>query len=546
MLENIQSIGASICEWTPAPYFFFSGNVFANLIYYSHLFPALIALLLAVFVLLNNPKGQLNRMLFLLTLVFTLWSLSDLILWAMDRADYIMFFWSILIHFDVLIYVISYYFVYFFLFKSFAPLKHTLGMFALLLPILFLAPSSFNLIGFDFSNCEREAIEGVLWHYAYLVEILIVIATAFISIKAFRDSDDKARRKSITLMVVGIVFFLLSFSLGNLIGSFSFDWTISQYGLFGMPIFMGFLAYLIVNYNLFNVRVLSTQIFVVTLWLLTVALLFLRTVDVIRVVVFINIVLFSVLGYFLVRSVKEVERQRVALEKANAQQQSLMRFINHQVKGFLTRTRTIFDSLKNGDFGKLEPEVGNLVNVGFDTSTQAVQMVKSILDAANLHDGAVKYTMIDFDLRALVSDITTQLKSVVDDKGLEFEINVDPRQEMIIHGDLTQFAQAVRNLIENSIQYTEKGKVTVNLAKQNDFAVFSVSDTGLGLTEKDKSVLFSQGGRGEEAAHRNVNSTGYGLYITHKIVTDHGGQISATSPGRDQGSTFTITIPLAK
>ena len=63
-------------------------------------------------------------------------------------------------------------------------------------------------------------------------------------------------------------------------------------------------------------------------------------------------------------------------------------------------------------------------------------------------------------------------------------------------------------------------------------------------TEDDKKVLFQQGGRGEEAQKRNVNSTGYGLYITYKIIKDHQGHIKAISAGRDKGSTFEVKLPL--
>jgi signal transduction histidine kinase len=253
-----------------------------------------------------------------------------------------------------------------------------------------------------------------------------------------------------------------------------------------------------------------------------------------------------IIGRFLIKSVKQVDQQRASLEKANQQQESLMRFINHQVKGFLTRSRTIFDALKSGDYGQFNPEAKNLIDVGFDTNTQAVEMVKSILYAANMREGTVDYAMARFDLRALVSDLFNQLKDSAEKKGLEYNIEIDPNKELFIKGDITHLSQAIRNILENAIQYTDKGSILVSLYDEGNNIFYRVKDTGLGLTEEDRDILFYEGGRGKDAQKINVNSTGYGLFITKKVVDTHGGSINVLSEGRGKGSEFVIKLPLAK
>ncbi len=545
MLENIQKIGAEICEWDTANFLIFSDNVFSPLIYYSHLFPSILSLLFGVFVLFSNPRGTLNRLLFILSSLFVVWSLIDLVLWATERVDYVMFFWASLIYFDVLIYIVTYIFVYQYLFRKELPVSNTITLFILFLPIIFLAPTALNLTGFDFTNCDREAIEGPLWRYAYFVELVIVGLIIISGLKSIKSEKDKSKISKNVLIFVGALMFLLMFSFGNIFGSLALDWSVAQYGLFGMPIFIGILSYLVAKHGAFNTKILPTQVLVVGLWVLTLSLFFLQTISLVRMIVIVNLLLITILGYFLVRSVKSEVVARQNLQKANSQQESLMRFINHQVKGFLTRSRLIFDALKNGEYGALTPEAKKLVDVGFDTNTQAVQMVKSLLDASNLQDGTVNYRKVNFDFRALVSDIVGQLKPTAEAKGLDLNLIIDPTKEMMINGDLTHLAQAVRNLIENAIQYTNAGAVSVSLYIEDKKVMLKVVDTGLGLSEEDKKVLFRQGGRGEEAQRRNVNSTGYGLYIVYQIVKDHKGQIQASSAGRDKGSTFEMSLPVA-
>ena len=81
------------CEWDSAYLLIFSENV-GPFIYYSHLLPLILSLVLGLFVLINNPKALVNRILFCVTIFFSLWVYFDLILWASPSPELVMFFWS--------------------------------------------------------------------------------------------------------------------------------------------------------------------------------------------------------------------------------------------------------------------------------------------------------------------------------------------------------------------------------------------------------------------------------------------------------------------
>jgi signal transduction histidine kinase len=173
-------------------------------------------------------------------------------------------------------------------------------------------------------------------------------------------------------------------------------------------------------------------------------------------------------------------------------------------------------------------------------------MVRSILGASNLKKGTVEYNMTKFDIRALISDLSYQLSPMAEEKGLKFELDVDSKKTFFVNGDLIHLAQVVRNLIENSIHYTPKGSIKVSLKREEDTIVFGVKDTGIGLDEDDRRVLFSEGGRGKQAQKENVNSTGFGLFIVKEVVEAHKGAVEAKSEGRDKGSEFIVKIPAAE
>lgn len=539
VLEIIES-----CEWYGSHFLIVSENVFSPLLYYSYFGSLIPSLLIGLFVYLSNRNKIQNKLLFVMVLSFAFWILLNLITWATEFPQMTMFAWSILNIVEPFIYFSAFYFVYTMIFdKDFSNLQKIIFSTPLLVTIL-LSSTKYNLIGFDLTNCDRAAVEGVSAVYGYSIDVIyLLLILGFFVYFLFTNKNIIEKKKS-ALIVFGTLAFLFSFYMGNILEYFTDNWYIGQYGLFGAPIFVGFLAYSMVKYKTFNTKMFGTQVLVIALWIMILSMLFVRHIESVKYVVFATLILVTAFGYQLIKSVNLVETQKQNLQKANTQQESLMRFINHQVKGFLTRSRLIFDALKNDEYGTLTPEAKKLVNVGFDTNTQAVQMVKSLLDASNLQDGTVTYQHVNFDFRALVSDIVGQLKSTAEAKGLTLNTQVDSSKEMMVNGDLTHLAQAVRNLIENGIQYTNAGAINVSLNVEDKKVIFKVTDTGMGLTEEDKKVLFQQGGRGEEAQKRNVNSTGYGLYITYKIIKDHQGHIKAISAGRDKGSTFEVKLPL--
>ncbi len=543
-------IDPSICEWGTSQLLIFSSNVFANYIYYSHIFPAVAALVLGVFVWLRFPRSPLHITLFAVTIFFSVWSFLDLILWATEKTSYTMFFWSIQIYFDLLIYAGMLYFCYLFVDHEDVSLQKKILIAIPFIPIFFLAHTHYNLIGFDFSNCDREALEGPLWQYVYLVEVGYVIWIAFVGMERIRKAKDKVTRTQASLLTVGVLSFLLAFSWGNIIGSLTVSWDLSQYGLFGMPIFLAFISYLIVKYRSFGIKILSAQILIAASTLLVLAMLLIRTIENMRVVAVVTAVLIVSMGYMLVRSVKREVEQREHIEKlagelelTNERQETLIHFIGHEVKGFLTKDSGAFASLSEGDFGPLPDTTKAFVEQALVNSRQGADSVANILKASNLKKGTVTYTKEPFDLKALVAGVVEKARVAAERKGLALSFTAEePSYQMV--GDKEQINDHVlRNLIDNSINYTPSGSVAVMLKKEGNKFILSVKDTGVGITEEDKKRLFTEGGHGKDSQKVNVHSTGYGLYIAKQITEAHGGTIRAESEGAGKGSTFVVELP---
>ena len=244
---------------------------------------------------------------------------------------------------------------------------------------------------------------------------------------------------------------------------------------------------------------------------------------------------------------RELARLSKALEAANAKQENLLHFISHEVKGYLTRSAAAFSGIREGDYGTVSPEAKALADAALAETRKGVETVMDILDAGNFKKGTLKLAHEPFDLLASVEKAINAFKPAATDKHLSLYASIESGPDFWITGDEVQMRKhVIGNLIDNAIRYTPSGRIFVSLTQQEGKILFSVKDSGIGITPEDKQHLFTEGGRGEESIKVNVHSTGYGLFIAKSIVAAHGGRIWAESEGKGKGSTFFVELPAAE
>jgi len=533
------------CNWGGTSFLAFSSNVFDPFIYYSHLVPLLLSLLIGFFVFIKNPKLLTAKILLGISVLFSLWVFFDLILWATDKPSQTIFFWSLLVLIGPLIYAGSLYFIQTFITNNDISLKNKILLTLPLLLTIVLAFTKYSVSGFDLTNCDREAIEGPLARYGYGVEIFYTLCVAVFAMERFRKIKDSIERKKIVLVTVGILLFLLTFSWGNIVGTFSDDWRLPQWGLFGMPIFIAFLSYLIVKYHEFNIKLIATQALVTTLSILIGSQFFFIKVPGNKILNAITFVISFVAGVFLIRSVKKEVELRESLQIANEGQTNLIHILNHQIKGYLSKSRNIFAELLTGtDYGPINGEVRPMLQTGFDSLTEGVGFVEQVLNSSSAESGTLVYNMQPMDFKTLILETGEKQREQAEKKELSFEIKTEEGKYSMT-GDAMQLKEAMRDLIENSINYTPAGSIKINLSNKNGKILFSITDTGVGISEEDKPKLFTKGGRGKDSLKFNVNSTGYGLSFVKAVIEAHKGRVWAESQGVGKGSTFFVELPIS-
>src|ERR1035437_6225202 len=239
----------------------------------------------------------------------------------------------------------------------------------------------------------------------------------------------------------------------------------------------------------------------------------------------------------------EVVRLYKQVDSLNKQRESLMHLITHKVKGSFTHSKYIFAGMLDGTFGAITPDLQKMAEKGLESDHVGINTIDLILNTRNIQKGSIKYDMKKVDFKEIILNSLSEKKVAAEAKGLQVEKEIGEDDYSVL-GDAFWLKEAVNNFIENSIKYTRVGKIIIGLEKKNDKILFSVKDTGVGITEEDKKNLFTEGGRGKESVKVNVDSTGYGLFTVKLIIEAHKGRVSAESEGPGKGSQFYIELPL--
>ncbi len=553
METSIQTF-ISMCNWDPARFLIFSDNVFGPLIYYSHFFALIPSFLIGLFIYLNDRKSLTNKILFFITNTFSLWVFADLALWANEKPDLQMFFWSLLVIIEPIIYAACVYFIYVFIAKKDISLNKKIGISIFLIPTLIFASSKFALLGFDLTNCYREVTEGPITIYGYAIEILYVLWILFITFDKYPNATKEDKRQ-IFFITTGIILFLFSLASGNIVGSLTDNWSLAQIGIFGMPIFVAFLAYMIVKFKTFNMKLLGAQVLVVALGFLVLAIAFIRNIDNVKLVVAFTLLFVLVLGHNLIKSVRKEVMQREQLQilsdqlfEANEKLKGLdklktefLSLASHQLRSPLTAIKGYSSMLIEGDYGEINPKAKDAIERIFQSTMNLTKIVEDFLNVSKIEAGGMKYEMAPFSVAEIARDMSRDLSITASQKGLKLNFESDNDEQCMVNGDREKIRQVVLNFIDNSIKYTKDGTVNVSVNKINGKVIFAVRDTGMGMTPDIKATLFQKFARGD-GARMNTGGSGLGLYLAKEVIEAHNGTVDVTSEGLGKGSTFSFTL----
>ena len=170
-------------------------------------------------------------------------------------------------------------------------------------------------------------------------------------------------------------------------------------------------------------------------------------------------------------------------------------------------------------------------------------IINDLLDYSKINAGMLELIPKKFSLDELRNTIESIFVNRAAEKQLQFDVTIDDHVPRYFIGDLERVTQLFVNLIGNAIKFTEYGYVKVNISWKHEQFIFSVEDTGIGISQSAKETLFEPFTQADRSSSRNYEGTGLGLAICKKLVGVMDGNIEAHSE-LDKGTVFKVKIPL--
>ena len=239
---------------------------------------------------------------------------------------------------------------------------------------------------------------------------------------------------------------------------------------------------------------------------------------------------------------QKVEERTNEIEKILKHKDEFINQLGHDLKTPLTPLTSLLPIIEEKETDEKSRE---LLEICVHNVEYIKNLVVSTLQLARLNSPNTVFDLRDIRLSDVVDSVFCDIQTIFEENSVNITNKVS--KEIIVLADELRLKEVLNNLMTNAIKFMESGgKLTLD-AKENDdgFATISVTDTGIGLGEEEKARLFEEFYKADRSRHE-LASSGLGLAICKRIVERHGGKIWAESPGKGKGTTFYLTLKLAK
>jgi signal transduction histidine kinase len=250
----------------------------------------------------------------------------------------------------------------------------------------------------------------------------------------------------------------------------------------------------------------------------------------------------------------------VARERARSEQMALLNeqlrqidearndftaMVAHQLRSPIGGIRAAASMLADGSYGELPPKGKEAAGLIKNAAERLLGLAETYLQGVRMHQGIFATKPTETDVAEQMKTIVKELMPLAELKGIRIAIEAGPLPWRLSL-DREVFSNAVFNLVDNAIKYTDKGKVSIRLGWKPKILTVEVEDTGIGMSEGEIAAIFDKFTRGSSFKARQRTGSGLGLYIVKRLLQAAGGTIQVASHGLGKGTIFTLKMPASQ
>jgi signal transduction histidine kinase/DNA-binding response OmpR family regulator len=234
---------------------------------------------------------------------------------------------------------------------------------------------------------------------------------------------------------------------------------------------------------------------------------------------------------------------RAEAESANRTKDEFLATLSHELRTPLTAILGWSHLMRMNQMR--ESELTHALETIERNARSQAQLIDDLLEVSRIVTGKLQIEFSRVKLPAVLKATVESLKPALADKNIQLEASLD--SDCYLLGDATRLQQIFWNLLTNAIKFTPKGgQVTIKTTRGDHEVEVAVIDTGIGISERFLPYVFDRFRQGDGSTTRSHSGLGLGLAIVRHLVELHHGAVEVKSAGENQGSTFTVRLPLAR
>jgi signal transduction histidine kinase/CheY-like chemotaxis protein/CHASE3 domain sensor protein len=233
------------------------------------------------------------------------------------------------------------------------------------------------------------------------------------------------------------------------------------------------------------------------------------------------------------------------LQRANEYKSEFLANMSHELRTPLNSILILAKLLADNKDGNLSATQVRFAQTVTSAGNDLLRLINDVLDLSRIEAGKIELALESASTASVVESLVKTFQPTAEQNKLSFSWVIEPGAPEEIETDQQRLGQILKNLLSNAFKFTAKGDVALRVfAPQSGSVSFAVRDTGVGIAQHQREVIFEAFRQADGSIHRKFGGTGLGLSISRDLATLLGGEITVQSE-LGAGSVFTLTLPVA-
>ncbi len=240
----------------------------------------------------------------------------------------------------------------------------------------------------------------------------------------------------------------------------------------------------------------------------------------------------------------EIQRKAEDLEQSTRYKSEFLANMSHELRTPLNSILLLSRMMTENTDKNLTTEQVESASVIQNSGKSLLSLIDEILDLSKIEAGKMELEYLDVRFDEIAGDMRSLFSPIAREKNLELVISMDKALPVTLSTDKLRLEQILKNLLSNALKFTAKGSVRLDIWPVDEhFVAFSVKDTGVGIPEDKRGLIFEAFQQADGSTRRKFGGTGLGLSISRELARLLGGEIQLKSE-LGKGSDFTVHVPI--